>query len=415
MTLRERAIRWMLKAIDIDSDLLASTWNSVDYSHNNFPSLSREGYEHVATVYRCVNLVAKTSAGVMLGVFEETEDGEEIIKGHPLKQLFRRPNSLQSRAAYVKYWCMCMLLGGKAYQWANVLDSGDIAEMWVLPPADVDVQLGSTFGTIHSFTWNYQGRNIPLNPDHVLYSWFPNPRDFMMPMSPLQAAAQEVDLSNQGQRWNLSLLANYAKPPFVVTLDKDAEMTLKDSHVKDIKEALRSEYSGASNAGRAPVQKIPGLQLVPYGWSPQDMDWLQGLEAQDVRIANVYDVPPEFIGKAATYENRKEAVRALYDQAILPLMELLGDELTNWPIMGLPEEQWIGIQKDSIKALQEEQTEVAKRVGSLVDRGIITRNEARVDLNREPVDDPVADELTVAKEVVMLGETGLGIGTEGEI
>ncbi len=410
-SIKERVVRWMLKAVEIDADLRASTWDNSDFGYESFQALSREGYENVTTVYRCVNLVSKTCAAIMLGVFEDADDGPELIKEHPFSMLMRRPNPLQSKSAFIKYWCMSLLLGGRGFMWANVLDSGEIAELWIIPPNDMDVQLGDTFGTIRSFTWHWNGNVFPLNPEHVMYTWFPNPRNFMQPMSPLQAAAQEVDLSNQGQTWNLSLLANYAKPPFVVTVDKDSELTLTDDHVKDIKSALRGEYGGAPNAGRAPVFRIPGLQLVPYGWNPQDMDWLKGLSTQDVRIANVYDVPPEFIGQQATYENRREAVLALYDQAVFPLMGLLSDELTNWRIIGLMPNEFIDILRERIKVLQEEQDKVAERVTGLVNSGIITRNEARSDLKMEASTDPMADELTVTKEVSTLGVSGFNMGT----
>lgn len=410
-SIKERVVRWMVKTLEIDADLRASTWDNSDFNQQSFNALSREGYESVTTVYRCVNLVSKTAAAIMLGVFEDADDGSELIKDHSFTMLMRRPNPLQSRSAFIKYWCMSLLLGGRGFIWANVLDNGEIAEFWTIPPNDIDVQLGTIFGTIEKFTWSWGGNIMELNPEHVLYTWFPNPRDFMQPMSPLQAAAQEVDLSNQGQQWNLSLLANYAKPPFVVTMDKDSEVTLTDDHVKDIKGALKGEYGGAPNAGRAPVFRIPGLQLIPFGWNPQDMDWLGGLSAQDVRIGNVYDVPPEFLGQKATYNNRKEAVLALYDQAVFPLIGLLADELTNWRIIGLVDNQFIDILRERIKVLQEEQDAVAKRVVSLVDSGIITRNEGRADLKKEPSTDPFADELTVTKEVSTLGITTLNMGT----
>ncbi len=410
-SIRERVVQWMLKAVEIDDQLRASTWDNSDISMQSFNTLSREGYESVATVYRCVNLIAKTGAAILLGVFEDGEDGPELISPHEFTDLMRRPNPLQSRTAFVKYWITCLLLGGRSFIWANVLDNGEIAELWVIPPNDMNVQLNQTFGVMPSFTWYWNGTTLPLNSEHVMYTWFPNPRDFMEPMSPLKAAAQEVDLSNKGQAWNLSLLANYAKPPFVVTLDKDSEMTLKNEHVDDIKKALRDEYNGYQNAGRAPVFRIPGLQLTPYGWNPQDMDWLKGLSAQDVRIANVYDIPPEFIGQQATYDNRKEAVRALYDQAVLPVMKLLSDELTNWTIVGLMENEFVDIIRETIQALQEDRDAVAKRIVGLVGSGVITRNEGRLDMKMKKSDDPMADVLTVTKEVATLGIAGANVGT----
>ncbi len=411
MGIREKFGAWLLKGVwTVDQDLM---FGNGDFPDIPFHTLSKEGYEHVATVFRAVNLVAKTAATVMFGVFEEGDEGDELIPKHPFISSLRRPNPLMGRATFIKFWVTSMLLGGRAFIWANKSETtGELLELWALPPADVQVHWGEIFGTVTHFTWTHEGSHFRLEAEDVLMTWFPNPRNILEAMPPLQAAAKEVDLSNEGLIWNLSLLVNSAKPPFYVALPKDSEQVLKDTQVDEIKKALAEEHQGSRRVGKPVVFKTPGLQLVPYGWNPQDIDWLKGLEMADVRIANVFDVPPELVGAQKTYENFKEAVRALYDQAVIPLMELLADELTNWKLLGFEDNEFIGILREKIRALQEDQDAIAARVVNLVNTGVITRNEGRMDLKKKKSDDPMADELTVAKEVVPLGTAGLNLGTE---
>jgi len=410
---RSKIAKWFLKAIDVDDGLLGGAWDAVDWSTENFAALSREGYEHCATVYRCIDLVTKGMAGVLIGVFQETEEGPELIRGHPYISKMKRPNPLMSRSMYIRYWGTSMLLGGRAFQWANRSETtGDILEYWIIPPNDVNVVLGQQFGTIHSYDWTYNGQHYILQPEDVLYTWFPNPRDFMQHMSPLKAAAQEVDFTNEGLRWNLSLLMNGAKPSGWVGLDKDSTHQLSPEHVKQIKLALKNEYSGSKHAGKTPVFRLPGLQLNSWGWNPQDMDWLKGLDTADIRIANVFAVPPELVGAQKTYENFSVAQRVLYEGAILPLMNLFTDELTNWPAIGLMEDEFLQVLWERIKALQDDQNALSMRIGGEVDRGIITRNEARKALQYPESDDPMADVLTVTKEVASLAASPFNIGTE---
>lgn len=410
MGLKDRVGRWLLKSIIVDDELLFG--DSTDFSTIPFTTLSREGYEHVATVYRAVNLVAKTCATVLFGVFEDGDEGPELISKHSFLMSLRRPNPLMGRAAFLKFWVMSILLGGRAFIWANKSSTGEILEMWALPPVEVEPHWGLFFGTITHFTWTHNGVSIDLPAEDVLMTWFPNPRDMLQPLAPLQAAAQEVDLTNFGLKWNLSLLLNSAKPPFYISLPKESEQVLLPKQVEEIRLALRESHQGKDRVGGPLIFKTPGLQLTPYGWNPQDIDWLQGLQTSDVRIANVFDVPPELVGAEKTYENFSVALRALYDQAVIPLMELLADELTNWETVGLEENQFIGVLREKIKALQEDQDLIATRIGGLVDRGIITRNEGRMDLKMQKNDDPFADELTVTKEVVPLGAVGLNLGVE---
>jgi HK97 family phage portal protein len=413
MSIRSRIVKWLFKSVDVDSDLFDSNWNTVNWSTDNFASISKEGYEHVATVYRCVDLISKLAASLPLGVMEEGDEEPELVPKHTLlSQTLKRPNPIMSRSSFIKYWVLCLILGGRTFIWANRSSDGEILELWVLPPSDVTVHFGKIFGTITGYTWNYQGSNTNLDPEDVLYTWFPNPRNPMQPMSPLKAAAQEVDIENQGLKWNLSLLANAGKPSAYVSLPKDSEDTLKDDHVKEIKLALKSEYGGSGNVGKIIVFRRPGMTLTDFGWNPADMDWIKGLENSDVRIANVFSVPPELIGAQKTYENFAVANKVLYLHAIIPVMDLFCDEMTAWDAINLEENQWLTVLKDLIKALQEDQTALSDRVVQQVGAGLITRNEGRADLKRPPSDDPMADVLTVGKEVATLGVSGLNIGTE---
>lgn len=412
MTVKERVARWALKTISVDPDLLYSAAGDVSWA-NNYYALSREGYEACATVYRCINLISNTAGRVLFGVFEETEEGPELVPRHPFIVKLKRPNPLMGRAGFIGNILNGLLLGGRAFVWANKISDGEVRELWPIPPGDVNIIRGQTFGTIAGYQWSYNGQIMNLPPEDVLYLWFPHPRgDLIEHISPLKAAALEVDLSNEALQWNLSLLLNYAKPPFYVHLDTKSEFLMNDDHVKQIKRSLREEYSGSKNAGHAPVFKIPGLMLDSFGWSPQDMDWLKGLEKADIRIANVYSVPPELVGAQKTYENYSVAQKVLYTDAVLPLLDYISDELTNWDLVGLEPDEFVGVRRERIEILQQDQQAIAKWTGDSVDRGIITRNEARIELKYPKSDDPWADELTVNKEVASLATTPANIGTE---
>lgn len=412
MSWRLRAAQWLTKTIDIDGTFFGSSLGSTQWSAENFDSLSREGYENVSTVYRCINLISKTAANIALGMFQETDDGEELIPNHPFITQFRRPNPLQGRSAFLKFWINSLLIGGRAFIWGvPSLDGTKVLEFWVLTPSNVTVIWSKRFGTISHYEWNHDGVTIDLPAEQVLYTWFPNPRDQRLPMSPMKAAAQEIDITNEGLKWNISLLANAARPSFYMHMSERSESGLTEKQYKQLKEQLKTEYSGSKNIGKNPILMIPGLQLTPFGWSPQDMHWLEGLKTADVRIANVYDVPPELIGAQKTYENFAAADKALITQAVLPVLELFVDEMNNWPLLGFDDREFLGVLKDKIKQLREDQDSISKRSVNEVMNGIITRNEARVALSYPKNDDPMADVLTVGKEVSTLGESVFNLGT----
>ena len=143
------------------------------------------------------------------------------------------------------------------------------------------------------------------------------------------------------------------------------------------------------------------------------MDWLNGLDKADVRIANVFDVPPEMVGAQKKYENFKEAQRILYEGAVIPTMDLLCSELTNWAaVIGLMPEEFMRLILEKIPALQEDQEAISRRMVSEVTIGIATRNEARTKLGYGKADDIMADILTVSTPTEPLGVSAENLGTE---
>lgn len=414
MSFRERLGNWLLKTIEVDDQLLATSYDDVGWSTESYDALSREGFEQCSTVYRCVNLVSKGMANnVPFGI---KDDEDEIISDHPLIDKLKRPNPLMGRSWYLRYWAMCLLLGGRAFQWANISSDGEILELWPLPPNSVEIKHGNRMGEIIGFTLRYSSgemnidQNLPL--EQVLYSWFPNPRDFMQPMAPMKAAAREIDISNEGLSWNLSLLANQAKPSFWVGIKGDSEAIITQPQAEAVERAMRKKWGGKKNVGKPVVFRHPGLELHEFGWNPSDMEWLKGLDKADVHIANVFDVPPELVGTQKTYENYAEANKALYTDAIIPIASFYCDEMNNWAAGGIREGETLCPITAEIDALQEDQSEKSKRLGEDVDRGIITRNEARSAKGLMKSEDPMADVLTVAKEVVPLAEVMINSGLE---
>lgn len=411
MGVRQRIGKWFLKMLEVGGENMYGSWG--DWGMLNYNTLSREGYENCATVYRCVNLISKTSGRVLFGAFTDSENGPELIQNHSVITKLQRPNPMFGRYSFIKYWAMCLLLGGRSFIWANVLGDGTVHELWVIPPNDVEIHWNEEFyGVIDYYEWNYNGNINRIPPEQILYMWFPNPRNSLLHMSPLQAASQEVDLSNEGLRWNLSLMLNGAKPSAYISLHKDTEANLSPKQVEELKQQLKEDHSGPKKVGSTPVLRVPGMQLTPYGWNPQDLDWLKGLGTADVRIANVYDVPPELVGAQKTYENMRQAWRIFYESAVMPLLDYLADELTNWPILGIPEDEYLAPRREKIKALQDDQDAISKRVVAEVNTGLITRNEGRADLQKPPSDDPMADVLTVTKEVSPLAIAEFNTGTE---
>jgi len=396
---------WARKTISVDSALLTPSYSDIGWSADSYWHLSREAMEQCSTVYRCINLTAKTGATVPLGSFE----GDEAVDGQfEIMDRLKRPNKIMSYSSFIRYWIMSMQLGGQAFIWNNRSSiNGEGLELWPIPPTDMTANLGARFGEIDSFTWSYKGNSIRLPPEDVLYTWYQHPRDFMEPLSPLKAAAREVDLSNESLAWNVSTMNSGGKPSVSVAPAKgDTDSFLTQAQAKELEEGIIKRIGGSANAGKPLVMRWP-MDLNVYGWSPSDMDWLSGLDKMDVRIANVFDIPPELVGAQKTYENFEVAERVLYTQAVIPLMELFADSLTMWPGANLRGSQEIRVLRSQIDALKDDQAVLSTMLNDSIRHGRMTPNEARAEMGMDTSTDANADILLIDKNLIPLSLAGM--------
>jgi SPP1 gp7 family putative phage head morphogenesis protein len=95
-------------------------------------------------------------------------------------------------------------------------------------------------------------------------------------------------------------------------------------------------------------------------------------------------------------------------------MDYLKDAFNNWLVPLWGDNLYLDYDKDSIEALQEDQDRLYNRMFGAVDRGIITRNEAREMLGFEALKIPEADRLYIPFSLTPIDE-GQEEPTEGPI
>ena len=412
---------WLLKmAVFVDPRLKETNIiRGLDLQTGGMGNYTSQGYAASAAVYKCVSMIGTIAASVPLGVVEDTKEGEQWLTHHPFLDFLYKPNPTFPYKQFIKLWAANLLLGGCAPIWANKSQTGGgLLEMWPINPDQIQAKWSNTvYGEPEKFVWTTRGFVKNLSPEELLYCWFPDPKDPFNYVSPLKAASYAVDLGVEGLKWNLSVMLHGAKPPFWIGVNKDADFELTDKQAEALKNYFDREIAGSGNAGQRPIFKTPGLELHPFGWNASDLDWLKGLDKADQIIANVYGVPPELLGLQKTYENFQAARKALYEDAVLPLLDFFCEWLSEWPTAGLGDLESLKPRRDLLPILQEDQTALHTRVWGNVDRGICSRTEARAKLGYAKADDPMLDEFTVAPNVVPLDmvETSAGPGNLGTL
>ena len=312
-----------------------ATWHSagrVAWSPRDAASLTRTGFAANPVGFRCVKMIAEAAASLPLVL----QDADQRYVEHPLLSLVRTPNPLQGKAELFEALYGQLLLTGNAY--VEAVGGGDAivpVELHVLRSDRMSVVPGVD-GWPVAFEYAVSGRKhrfaIGEGPSPVCHIKSFHPQDDHYGFSPLQAAAQAVDVHNAASRWSKALLDNAARPSgAIVYTGADGQGTLGADQYDRLVSEMESMHQGARNAGR-PMLLEGGLDWKPMGFSPSDMEFQKTKENAAREIALAFGVPPMLLGIPgdATYANYQEANRAFYRLTVLPLAMRVSATLADW-------------------------------------------------------------------------------------
>lgn len=302
----------------------------VAWSPRDVVSLTRQGFSGNPIGFRAVKLIAEAAAALPLVL----QDRMQRYTDHPVADLLARPNMVQGRAALLESLYGQLLLTGNGYLEA-VADDGLPAEIHVLRSDRMSLIPGKD-GWPVAYEYAVGGRKVRfavrdgLTPICHIKSF--HPQDDHYGFSPMQAAADAVDVHNAASRWSKALLDNAARPSgAIVYRGMDGQAQLSQDQFDRLREEMETQHQGARNAGR-PMLLEGGLDWKPMGFSPSDMEFQKTKEAAAREISVAFGVPPMLLGIPgdATYANYQEANRAFYRLTVLPLATRVTNAVAEW-------------------------------------------------------------------------------------
>ena len=382
-----------------------------------YQDLAKEGYLKNAIVYRCVNEISKGASAVPFVV----KVGDQILEQHPLIDLLKRPNPLQSYSEFFSSLYGYVLLSGNAYILKVGSELGAPKELHQLRPDRIQIKgSGNPIPEKYEYTVNGRVRDSYEVDQENGYSelkhiklW--NPLDDYYGCSPLSAAAVEVDQFNMSSKHNVNLLSNGARPSGAVIFkpkdDAGFSVNLTESQRQQLLTDLNNRFTGSGNAGR-PMLLEGDFDWKEMGLSPKDMDFLNLKHMSATDIAMCFGVPSQLVGvpDAQTYSNVAEARLALYEETIIPYLSKIASDLNEWLVPMFGDNLHLEFDIDNIPALSERKKRTYENVTSAVREGIMTRNEARQQLGLDPIEG--ADDLYISANLFPLTDEDVPQPTE---
>ncbi|SEM44103.1 phage portal protein, HK97 family [Loktanella fryxellensis] len=333
------------------------------WSARDTASLTRTGFLANPVGFRAVKLIAEAAAALPLVV----QDRLQRFDTHPVLALLARPNAAQGRAELLEAVYAQLLLSGNAYLEGVAEDDALPGEIHVLRSDRMRLIPGAD-GWPAGYEYSVGGRKhtfaVVGDVSPVCHIKSFHPQDDHYGFSPMQAAAQAIDVHNAASAWSKALLDNAARPSgAIVYRGTDGQGQLSEDQFARLVDEMESQHQGARNAGR-PMLLEGGLDWKPMGFSPSDMEFRQTKEAAAREIAIAFGVPPMLLGIPgdATYANYQEANRAFYRLTVLPLATRVSSAVADWLSDFTGERLDIRPDLDQIAALSVERDSQWRRV-----------------------------------------------------
>ncbi len=338
------------------------TWPS------NYEAQVREGYLHNAIAQRAVRLVAEGVASAPL----TSSDARALAL---VKATSAGQGLIETVASH-------LLLHGNAYIEIIAGPDGAPVELYALRPERVSVE-ADTRGWPMAFLYKAGQATTRMAAENVIHIRNMHPLDDHYGLGCLGAASGAVAIHNAAAKWNKALLDNAARPSGALTYDTGDAGALSGEQFDRLRAELDASFAGAVNAGR-PMLLEGGLKWQALSLTPADMDFVGLKDGAAREIALAFGVPPMLLGLPgdATYANYREANKALWRQAILPLAGKILEALTQGLVDAFPELK-LDVDLDQITALSEDRERLWAQVGGT---DFLTQDEKRAIIGYDPVD-----------------------------
>lgn len=312
--------------------------SAASWSERDFENFAKEAYMKNVIAYACIDKIAKSTSMVPWNISTVAEDGtKEIQTTHPFNNVLSRANPEHSWMMHLYGTVSFLCLAGNTFVQRVAPDTGANAgqprELWYLRPDRMSFILDPNTGKKVGYEYRVAGRKQVFEIDPVtgqsdiMQIKLFHPTNDHWGLSAVEPSARKIDTQNSLDNWNKKLIDNTGRPGMLLMF-KDG---LTDKQYERLRAAAREDMEGPANAGRTHILE-GATDAKPYGFSPQEMDWINGNLELARSICMAWGVPPQLIGipDVSTYANFQEARAAFYEDTVMFYLNLLHAEYNAW-------------------------------------------------------------------------------------
>tara|TARA_R100001463_G_scaffold66499_3_gene120050 strand:+ start:5247 stop:7289 length:2043 start_codon:yes stop_codon:yes gene_type:complete len=385
--------------------------DSIVWNPENDDSYITEGYRKNATIYSLINLITKAATTIPFQVYEKTNendykrykamtsgtfDASTIHKANLLQKrslveledtelhkILERPNPAQSYNTWITELIAFGKLTGNRYIYGIGPDTGanigKYTELYVMPSQIMEIVSGGIMKPVSKYKIEYNGTyEIPASEIcHIkdFNPYYDGTGSHLYGQSPLRAGLRSLTTNNEATQTGVKYLQNQTARGLLMSDEGD----INEVQAQQLKDKFRKQFQGSDNAGDVIITPKK-LSWVNFGLNAADVSLIEQYNASIKDLCNIYNVPVQLLNNtdSSSYNNMKEAKKALYQNAVIPELIKIKDELNRWLAPKYGDKLCIEFDFSVIPELQEETDKV---VDQLSKAWWITPNEKRAAMN----------------------------------
>ena len=385
--------------------------NSVLWNRENDESYITQGYQKNATIYSLINLITKAASTIPFQVYEKTSENDykrykaltsgimdaasiqkaSILQKNALVELqdtelhkiLERPNPAQSYNAWLTELIAFGKLTGNRYIYGIGPDTGanfgKFTELYVMPSQVMEIISNGIMEPVSQYKLEYNGTKY-IDASEICHikdfnPYYDGTGSHLYGQSPLQAGLRSLTTNNEAVQTGVKYLQNQTARGLPTSEMGD----ITEPQAQQLKDKFKRQYQGSDNAGDIIITPNK-MSWVNFGLNASDISLIAQYNASIKDLCNIYNVPVQLLNNtdSSSYNNMKEAKKALYQNAVIPELIKIKDELNRWLAPKYGDKLCIEFDFSVIPELQEETDKV---VDQLSKAWWITPNEKRAAMN----------------------------------
>jgi len=337
-----------------------------------------QAFSKLETVNRGTNMITSSCASLNYDIKDKVFDGVATgIRAKQLNSLLNyKPNPYQSIQDFRTAIFTDFILEGNIFiYWDGAFLYHLPANMMVIAPDPKTFISHYTYNNITKFTT-----------DEVFHIRDLSSVGIYRGSSRLESAKRSLDILYRMQTFQDQFFENGAVTGLVLETENTLSQLAKDKTI----EKWRTQYS-PKNGAKKPIILDSGLKLKSMSTASfKDMDFDVSIQTHDTKVLKALGVPPILLD-GGNNANIAPNLRLLYLETVLPIVTKFTSAL----------ERFFGYDIEPItsgvSALQPDIKDVAAYHSTLVNAGILTPNEARMELRYAKLEG--ADEIRIPANI----------------